>query len=607
MAVGGDDTSMLLRRAFSIHDVRPDHGGTVEFVFAVHGRGTEWLARCRARDVLDITGPLGRPFPVPRDPVSCLLVGGGYGSAPLFALAGRLRERRCTVDFLIGAASGDRVFGALTARRTGRTATITTEDGSLGVRGLVTDMLGQVIHEARTDVIYACGPMPMLRQVTALAGRYDIPVQACVEEAMACGIGVCMTCVLPVTGSDGITRMVRSCVDGPVFRGEQVRWDDVGTIPFDAFGAPGWEPRTRRASEATAAAARRAAPRRAALRQVALRQVAPRRPATARTGGAAMTDLRTRLGHVELPNPILTASGCASSGRELAQFIDVSKIGAIVTKSVMLGPRSGRPTPRMAETPSGMLNSIGLQGPGIDSFLQRDLPWLLSRGARAVVSIAGGTVGEFAELAARLSDAAGVTAVEVNISCPNVEHRGQVFACDPAASAAVVEAVRGRTRYDIPVFAKLSPDVTDIVSIAKACVSAGADGLSLINTLLGMVIDTETMRPVLAGVTGGLSGPAIRPIAVRCIWQVREALPGVPIIGMGGVKTGQDALELILAGASMVSVGTTNFHDPSACARILRELDEELSRRGIDRLSDVVGLAHEPRAAPRRRLSGMRE
>ncbi len=246
LAVGGPDTSMLLRRAFSIHDVRPDHGGTVEFVFAVSGRGTRWLAERRARDVLDVTGPLGRPFPVPRDPVSCLLVGGGYGSAPLFALADRLRERRCSVDFLLGAASGDRVFGALSARRTGRSATITTVDGSLGVRGIVTDVLGQVIHEARTDVIYACGPMAMLRQVTALARRYDIPVQVAVEESMACGTGVCMTCVLPVVGSDGITRMVRSCVDGPVFRGEQVRWDDAGTIPFDAFGAPGWEPRTTR-------------------------------------------------------------------------------------------------------------------------------------------------------------------------------------------------------------------------------------------------------------------------------------------------------------------------------------------------------------------------
>jgi dihydroorotate dehydrogenase (NAD+) catalytic subunit len=315
------------------------------------------------------------------------------------------------------------------------------------------------------------------------------------------------------------------------------------------------------------------------------------------------TDMRTRLGHIELPNPVLTASGCAGSGRELAQFFDVSKIGAVVTKSVMLAPRAGRPTPRMAETPSGMLNSIGLQGPGIDAFLQRDLPWLLSRGARAVVSIAGGTVAEYAELAARLSDAAGVTAIEVNISCPNVEHRGQVFACDPGASAAVIEAVRGRARYDIPVFAKLSPDVTDIVAIARACVTAGADGLSMINTTLGMVIDTETMRPVLAGVTGGLSGPAIRPVAVRCVWQVREALPDVPIIGMGGVRTGPDALELILAGASLVAVGTAIFNDPSACARILRELDDELTQRGIDRLSEVVGLAHEPRAATGRRLA----
>ena len=181
-------------------------------------------------------------------------MGGGYGSAPLFSLAARLRERRCTVDFLLGAATGDRVFGALTARRTGRTATITTEDGSLGARGIVTDMMGQIIHEARTDVIYACGPMPMLRQVTLLARRYDIPVQVAVEELMACGIGVCMTCVLPVTGTDGITRMVRSCVDGPVFRGEQVRWDDVGTIPFDALGAPGWEPRSRRGAGLSGAA-----------------------------------------------------------------------------------------------------------------------------------------------------------------------------------------------------------------------------------------------------------------------------------------------------------------------------------------------------------------
>ena len=307
---------------------------------------------------------------------------------------------------------------------------------------------------------------------------------------------------------------------------------------------------------------------------------------------------------MELPNPVLTASGCAGSGRELAQFLDVAKLGAIVTKSVMAAPRAGRPTPRMAETPSGMLNSIGLQGPGIDAFLQRDLPWLLSRGARAVVSIAGSTLAEYAELAGRLSDASGVTAVEVNISCPNVEDRGQVFACDPAAASAVIEAVRGALRYDIPVVAKLSPDVTDIVEIAGACLAAGADGLSMINTLLGMSLDTATMRPVLAGITGGLSGPAIRPIAVRCIWQVHEAFPDAPIIGMGGVRSGLDALELILAGAAMVSVGTAVFHDPSACARILRELEDELASRGVERMSEVIGLAHEPGRMRGRRLSG---
>ncbi len=308
-------------------------------------------------------------------------------------------------------------------------------------------------------------------------------------------------------------------------------------------------------------------------------------------------DLRIRLGQAELPNPILTASGCAAAGRELAQFNDVSRIGAVVTKSVMLAPRAGRPTPRMAETPSGMLNSIGLQGPGIDAFLKRDLPWLLSRGARTVVSIAGHTVQEYADLAGRLSDAAGVSAIEVNISCPNVEDRGQVFACDPGAAASVVSAVRQVTRPDLPVFAKLSPDVTDIAQIARSCVAAGADGLSLINTLLGMAIDTVAMRPVLAGLTGGLSGPAIRPIAVRCIWQVREALPEIPIIGMGGVLTGRDALELMLAGATMVSVGTALFHDPSACLRIARELEEELTRRGIGRVADVIGIAHEHGAA----------
>jgi dihydroorotate dehydrogenase (NAD+) catalytic subunit len=246
--------------------------------------------------------------------------------------------------------------------------------------------------------------------------------------------------------------------------------------------------------------------------------------------------MTTTLAGVRFPNPVFTASGCAAAGRELDQFFDVSQIGGVVTKSIMLAARSGRATPRMAETPSGMLNSIGLQGPGIDEFLRKDLAWLEKRGARAVVSIAGGSVEDYASLAQKLRGHPAVSMIEVNISCPNVEDRGQVFACDPAAAAAVVRAVRSHTPPTTPVLAKLSPDVTDITVIARACVDAGADGLSVINTLLGMVIDTDTLRPALAGVTGGLSGPAIRPVAVRCVYQVHAALPDVPILGMGGIR-----------------------------------------------------------------------
>lgn len=305
-----------------------------------------------------------------------------------------------------------------------------------------------------------------------------------------------------------------------------------------------------------------------------------------------MAELTATLGRLTLPNPVLTASGCAAAGRELQQFFDVAQLGAVVTKSIMTRPRSGRPTPRMAETPSGMLNSIGLQGPGIESFLANDLAWLAEHGARTVVSIAGGHVDEYVELATRLSGNPAVSMIEVNISCPNVESRGQVFACDPTAASRVIDAVRRATDPAVPVFAKLSPDVTDITDIARACAEAGADGLSLINTLLGMVIDTETLAPALAGVTGGLSGPAIRPVAVRCVWQVRRALPHLPILGMGGIRTGLDALQFVLAGAAAVSVGTAVFGDPSAPMRVLAELDAALDERGFATLADAVGFAH---------------
>lgn len=303
-------------------------------------------------------------------------------------------------------------------------------------------------------------------------------------------------------------------------------------------------------------------------------------------------DMSTSLGNLHLMAPVLTASGCASSGRELDQFFDITMIGGIVTKSVMLHPRAGRPTPRMAETPSGMLNSIGLQGPGVEAFIERDLAWLDQRGVTTVVSIAGSSVDEYARIAQKLRNASGISAIEVNISCPNVDHQDEIFACDPDAASHVVQAVRRHSDPRTPILVKLSPDVTDITVIAKAVVRSGANCLSVINTTLGMVIDVDTMRPKLAGVTGGLSGPAIRPIAVRCVWQIRKALPEVPILGMGGIRTGLDALQFILAGANAVSVGTMIFNDPSAALRIQAELALALHERGFSSLREAISYAH---------------
>jgi len=303
-------------------------------------------------------------------------------------------------------------------------------------------------------------------------------------------------------------------------------------------------------------------------------------------------DFSTKIGSKRFSNPIFTASGCASSGQELSQFFPLTELGAVVTKSIMSKARTGRATPRMAETPSGMLNSIGLQGPGIDAFLENDIPWLVANSVKIIVSIAGETVDEYGVLARRLRAVPGISAVEVNISCPNVENRGQVFACHPDTATAVIESVRRNIGGELPIVAKLSPDVTNIVEIAQSVINAGVDGLALINTLLGMVIDTNTMKPKLAGKTGGLSGPAIRPVAVRAIYQVHQAFPNTPIVGMGGVASGRDAFELVLAGASAVSIGTATFGNPTAVLQIRDQLSALLLEKGFNDFRDAIGFAH---------------
>lgn len=239
LSIDGIASSLILRRSFSIYQAqdRGVYGGSIEIVVAAHGEGTKWITQLRRNDSVNIVGPLGKPFPIPKDPVSCILIGGGYGSAPLFRLAEALKNRGCRVDFILGAQTNEKLFGILEARRLGHNVVITTADGSAGQAGFVTDPLPELIEKTSSQVIYSCGPMPMLSAITEIAKANQIYSFTAVEEAMACGIGVCMTCVLPVIGEDGVTRMLRSCVDGPIFNGEKVRWNEVGTVPPETFGS----------------------------------------------------------------------------------------------------------------------------------------------------------------------------------------------------------------------------------------------------------------------------------------------------------------------------------------------------------------------------------
>jgi dihydroorotate dehydrogenase (NAD+) catalytic subunit len=310
----------------------------------------------------------------------------------------------------------------------------------------------------------------------------------------------------------------------------------------------------------------------------------------------AAPDLRVELGTLVLENPIVTASGCFASGREIDRFYDVSGLGAVVVKSLTRLPRQGLPTPRMVETPSGMLNAIGLQNPGVDRWIEEDLPWLAQRGATTIVSIAGDSVEDFVHVTRRLRGAEGVGAIEVNLSCPNVEHRGLVFALSPDASAEVIRSVARAA--DVPVFAKLTADASDVTAVATAVVGAGADGLTLINTVLGMAIHPVTGRVEIANTYGGLSGPAIRPIAVRVVHQVHRALPDVPIIGCGGVRTVEDVIQLMRAGASAVAVGTGNFVDPFMAATLRDGLGSWLGEHGHAAARDLVGAVFPANGAP---------
>ena len=299
-----------------------------------------------------------------------------------------------------------------------------------------------------------------------------------------------------------------------------------------------------------------------------------------------MVQLNTKIGSLELKNPVMTASGTFGYGTEYADFMDINRLGAIIVKGTTLNPRQGNPYPRMAETPSGMLNAVGLQNKGVDYFVDHIYPEVRKFQTNVIVNVSGSSIEDYAQCASIINTLDDIPAIELNISCPNVKQGGMAFGVKPESAAQVVSAVR--KAYDKTLIVKLSPNVTDITEIARAVEGAGADSVSLINTMLGMAIDAERRKPILSTVTGGMSGPAVKPVALRMVWQVAKAVK-IPVIGLGGICSATDAIEFLLAGASAIQIGTANFIDPSISEKVVDGIEEYLTRHGFNSVEDIIG------------------
>ena len=299
-----------------------------------------------------------------------------------------------------------------------------------------------------------------------------------------------------------------------------------------------------------------------------------------------MVQLNTKIGSLELKNPVMTASGTFGYGTEYADFMDINRLGAIIVKGTTLNPRQGNPYPRMAETPSGMLNAVGLQNKGVDYFVDHIYPVVSKFQTNVIVNVSGSSIEDYAQCASIINTLDCIPAIELNISCPNVKQGGMAFGVKPESAAQVVSAVR--KAYDKTLIVKLSPNVTDITEIARAVEGAGADSVSLINTMLGMAIDAEKRRPILSTVTGGMSGPAVKPVALRMVWQVAKAVK-IPVIGLGGICSATDAIEFLLAGASAIQIGTANFIDPAISEKVVDGIEDYLTRHGFNSVQEIIG------------------
>jgi dihydroorotate dehydrogenase (NAD+) catalytic subunit len=542
-----------LPRALSVAEAREGGDGVrLDFLLEAVGPGTERLCELEKGEGVWVNGPLGNCFSMPRelsgDAAGAILVGGGVGIAPLAIWRRQLAARGVPVRVLLGFRD-ERHSGGLDDLFRCHDVALAYEDGHAGHRGYVTDLLQNMLlgDDASSAAVYACGPPPMLEAVAALCSEHAVPCELAMESPMACGFGACFGCAVPKPGGDGYIRL---CVDGPVIRG-----GPAGPV---AAGDPP-PPAVAKASSG------------------AVPPTAPPAGSDEGEGQGPAGRSAVEFCGIELKHPVINASGTFDAiaarkvyGDELLRDFPFS---AFVSKTITPEPRVGNEPQRIWETPAGMINSIGLPNRGLAGFLAEDLPMLAELPIPLIVSVMATSREDFARLVEGVGEREEVAAIELNVSCPNV-HSGLIVGEQPVETAALLEALRPLTEK--PLIVKLTPNVADPAAVAIAAEEAGADSVSLINTLKASAIDPETGLPGIAAGHGGLSGPAVRAVAIAQLRSVASAVR-IPIVGMGGVGDAADAFEMLSAGAELVAVGTESFRDPGAGARIAEELSELFS------------------------------
>ena len=513
-------------------------GILLDFLILVKGKGTKELCALKVADEIELLGPLGNTFPRPVSSEKVCIVGGGIGVAPVAAFAKTLPDN--SYDFFACFKSGS--YGLENLKPT--TLTITTDDGSVGIKGMLPTALDEEkLRNGGYSSVYACGPLPMLAYVKKIAEAAGVQCWISMESRMACGVGVCLGCVIPTTQGN-----LRCCKDGPIF--------DSRILTFEKPSQP-------------------------CTHNAPLKDEKP--------------DMSFEIKGVRFENPVIASSGTFGFGVEYDSVFDVNRLGGISSKGLTIEKRKGNSGIRLWETPSGLMNSIGLQNPGIPHFIENELPEMLKLKPVSIANLSGSSLETYLE-GARLLEKSAVPIIELNISCPNVALGGASFGMSCVAASTVVKAVRAEVTK--PLVVKLTPQSPELNEVALQCIADGADAISLCNSFQGVAIDIESGRPVFDKIKAGFGGPAVRPIAVRLIYELYEAIQTlpkekrVPIIAIGGIAEWQDVVEFIMAGASAVQVGSATFPNPRAMLECIEGLDAFMTRKGYRTLEELKGISH---------------